>query len=81
MLHIDAQKDKKVPQKLWWVFLFLVFRKMPRLLACAIICGGIDVYFKLEGIGFHSVGFAGHKSPCASLQNPPPSAMCLLVIQ
>ena len=47
MLHIDAQKDKKVPQKLWWVFLFLVFRKMPRLLACAIICGGIDVYFKL----------------------------------
>jgi len=20
MLHIDAQKDKKVPQKLWWGF-------------------------------------------------------------
>lgn len=38
-------------------------------------------YLALEGIGFHSVGFAGHRSPCASLQKPPPSAMCLLGIQ
>jgi len=45
MLHIDAQKDKKVPQKLWWVFLFLAFRKMPRLCPVDRICGGIDVYF------------------------------------
>ena len=45
MLHIDAQKDKKVPQKLWWVFLFLGFRKMPRLSSVDRICGGFAVYF------------------------------------
>jgi hypothetical protein len=45
MLHIDAQKDKKVPQKLWWVFLFLVFRKMPRLSSVDRIYGESAVHF------------------------------------